>query len=147
MSLVERISKDLIQALKQKDSERALVLRSIKATLKNLEIEKRIKIPDDALTLTALQKEAKKRKEAMTLYEQAQRHDLAKKESSELTIIETYLPKQLSEQELQEIIQKIITESSEKNFGHLMKATMSHVKGRVDGKLVQTVLKKMLEAK
>jgi len=74
MSLVERISKDLIQALKQKDSERALVLRSIKATLKNLEIEKRIKIPDDALTLTALQKEAKKRKEAMTLYEQAQRN-------------------------------------------------------------------------
>jgi len=144
MSLRDQINSDLKIALKSGDQLRLGVLRMLSAVFKNKEIENRS--GDKALELsdTDLQKlmraEAKKRKEAQQVYEQAGRTELAEKEKAELAVIDFYLPKQLSETEVRSAVEKVFSESQPKSAGEAIKSVMIALQGRADGALINRLV-------
>jgi len=149
MTLNERINNDLKEALKSRDRTRLDTLRLLRAGM--IELSKRgtgkeITPEDELSVLTAA---VKKRKEAIELYEKGGRADLAHQERQELDVISSYLPKQLSKEEAEQIIQRIIAETgaiSSKDFGKVMPLAMKELKGRIEGKLVQELVKSKLGA-
>lgn len=144
--LKEKIEKDLLTALKAKEALKVSCLRLIKAAIKNKEIDLRGEIQEPQL-LQLLSTLAKQRQESITLYKQGGRKDLAEKESKELTMIESYLPKALSDEELLAIVEAAVAESGAKNaqeMGKVMKIVMPQVTGRADGKKVQELVKEKL---
>lgn len=147
MTLNEQISHDLKEALRSGDKTRLETLRMLRAGMIDLTkrgTAKEITADDELSVLTAA---IKKRKEAIELYEKGGRTDLVAQERRELEIITTYLPKQLSREETEQIIQRIIGEtgaSSAKDFGKVMPLAMKELKGKVDGKLVQELVKAKL---
>lgn len=147
MTLSERITEDMKVALKAGEKLRLETLRTIRAQF--LELGKRgpaqpVTADDEmAVLLSAL----KKRKEAIDLYQQAGRKELVDKETSELEIIQTYLPSQMSREEADREIQTIVTNtgaSSPKDFGKVMGVAMKELKGKIDGKIVQEIVKQKL---
>ncbi|HEY9188488.1 MAG TPA: GatB/YqeY domain-containing protein [Bacteroidota bacterium] len=147
MSLQEKISEDLAKAMKSGDKTRVDTLRMIRAQL--IEFSKRGAdhniTPEDEISI--LTSAAKKRKEAIEEFKKANRLEMVEKEESELKIIQEYLPKQLTEEEIKEIIKKYITEtgaSGQKDFGKVMPLVMKELKGKADGKLVQNLVKELL---
>jgi len=147
MALTERINEDLKAAMKSGDSIKLNTIRSIRAQL--IEFSKRgtgtnITMVEETSILLAA---AKKRKEAIEIYEKAGRNDLANQEKHELDIISNYLPKQISREEVEIIVKKIIGDAgaaSMKDFGKIMPAAMKELKGQIDGKIVQEVVKQQL---
>lgn len=146
--LIDRATDDLKNSLKSGDKNRAGVLRLLIAELRNKEKEKfggaGGKL-EDADALAVLQREAKKRKEAIELFRQGNREDLARKDEAELKIIEEYLPQQLSREEVAAVVDKL-TYAAGGDFNSLMKVAMAELKGRADGKLVSEVVKEKLGA-
>jgi len=145
MSILERIDSDLKVAMKSSEKIRVSTLRMVKASLKNLEIEKG-ELSDDNV-IGVLSTQAKQRRESISEFEKGGRQDLADLERAELAVILGYLPEQLSEEELTGIIQETIREtgaSSLIDMGRLMKSLMPRVKGRADGKLVSRKVKELL---
>ncbi len=147
MALTEIINEDLKAAMKSGDSVKLNTIRSIRAQM--IELSKRGTgtsiTPEEELT--ALLAAAKKRKEAIEMYEKAGRNDLADQEKRELEIISTYLPKQMSREEGEVIIKKIIENigaTSSKDFSKVMPVAMKELKGKIDGKVVQEVVKQQL---
>ena len=147
MTLTERINLDLKGAMKAGDPVLLNTIRSIRAQI--IELSKRGTgseiTPEDEISI--LLGAAKKRKEAIEMYEKGKRQDLADQEKRELNIINEYLPKALTEEEAGKIIQKIILESgaaSAKDFGKVMPLAMKELKGKIDGKLVQEIVKQKL---
>ncbi len=147
MALSDRIKEDLKQAMKSGDKLRLETLRTIRAQM--IELEKRGLgreiTPDDELGV--LNSALKKRKEAIEMYEKAGRAELVQQERSELEIITSYLPKQLSEEEASAIISKILADTgatTQKDFGKVMPLAMKELKGKIDGKVVQELIKKRL---
>jgi uncharacterized protein len=147
MGLSEKINEDLKIAMKAGDSVKLNTIRSIRAQI--IELSKRgsgsaITPEEEITTLLAA---AKKRKEAIDLYKQAQRDDLAAQEQRELEIINEYLPKQMSEEEAIKIIKEIIVQAgatSSKDFSKVMPLAMKELKGKIDGKFVQQTVKQQL---
>lgn len=147
MGLKERITQDLKDAMKSKDQVRVRTLRMILTTIRNIEVEK-MKEATDEDVIDALQKEAKKRREAIEQYEKAGRNDLADEERKELSVIEKYLPEQMSEEEIKGLAKEIIEQlgaSTVKDLGKIMKEIMPKVKGRADGKLVNRIVRELLQ--
>ena len=147
MSLIETIEKDYKEAFKAKNSEKVGVLRMVKAAFGNLAIEKKKNQLNDEEALQVIQKQAKQRKESIASFNQANRKDLVEKEEKELAILQAYLPAQMSDDEIKVLAQKAIQESGAKtkaDMGLVMKALMPHVKGRADGKQVQSVVQSLL---
>lgn len=145
MSILERIDSDLKVAMKSSEKIRVSTLRMVKASLKNLEIEKGELSDDDVIGVLSTQ--AKQRRESISEFEKGGRQDLVDLERAELAVILGYLPEQLSEEELTGIIQETIREtgaSSLIDMGRLMKSLMPRVKGRADGKLVSQKVKELL---
>ena len=147
MALTEIINEDLKAAMKSGDSVKLNTIRSIRAQM--IELSKRGTgtsiTPEEELT--ALLAAAKKRKEAIEMYEKAGRNDLADQEKRELDIISTYLPKQMRREEVEVIVKKIIGDigaTSSKDFGKVMPVAMKELKGKIDGKVVQEVVKQQL---
>jgi uncharacterized protein YqeY len=147
MALTEIINEDLKAAMKSGDSVKLNTIRSIRAQM--IELSKRGTgtsiTPEEELT--ALLAAAKKRKEAIEMYEKAGRNDLADQEKRELDIINTYLPKQMSREEVEVIIKKIIENIgaiSSKDFSKVMPIAMKELKGKIDGKVVQEAVKQQL---
>ena len=147
MALTERINEDLKAAMKSGDSVKLNTIRSIRAQM--IELSKRGTgtsiTPEEELT--ALLAAAKKRKEAIEMYEKAGRNDLADQEKRELDIISTYLPKQMRREEVEVIVKKIIGDigaTSSKDFSKVMPVAMKELKGKIDGKVVQEVVKQQL---
>jgi uncharacterized protein YqeY len=133
--------------MKAKDKDRLQVLRSLKAKLQEKEIAER---KDGEATLSeeqsvsVLMKAAKQRKESITQFEEGDRQDLADKEKMELAIIEEYLPKMMSEEEVREVVSKKITDmgaSGPQDMGKVMGPIMGMLKGKADGGLVSKVVK------
>ncbi|MEO0407252.1 MAG: GatB/YqeY domain-containing protein [Cyanobacteria bacterium P01_A01_bin.135] len=152
MSLKDQITDDIKAAMKAKDKLRLETVRSIKKVLIERESDARGQ-GRDALTeseeFDVLVQQAKQRRDSIEQYRKAGRDDLADKEAQELTIIETYLPQQLGEDELAEIIDGIIAQtgaSSPKDMGKVMGPAMQQVKGRADGRAVQAMVKAKLSA-
>ncbi len=138
MSLKESINKQLKEAMKAKDAARLSCLRLIIAAIKNQEIEKRGEL-DDAECMKVLSKLAKQRNESIEIYKTAGRAELVDKESAELDIIKSFLPKALSDEELTKLIDDTIKEveaEGPKDMGKVMKAIGPKVAGRADGKKV-----------
>jgi uncharacterized protein YqeY len=137
MPFIDRIQKDLTEAMKSKDELRLSVLRMVKSALKNKEIEK-IRPLDDAESLQVLQTLVKQRKESVEQFSKGGRADLADKETREIAIIETYLPAAASDADMDRAIDAAIAETganSPKQMGAVVKAARAQLQGKsVDGK-------------
>ena len=147
MSLMEQIEKDVIAAMKSKDTVKLSTLRMLKSAVGNYLIQAKKDKADDAEVLGMIAKQAKQRRESLESFEKAGRNDLADKEKAELAILESYLPKQLSDEELRAEVQKAIGISGAKSpqdMGKLMKALMPVIQGKADGKRVQEAVKALL---
>ena len=147
MSQLEKLKTDLKSALKLKDSQKVETLRGMLASIHNEEIAKRSKSGESDLTeeevTVVLQKEAKKRKEAIEIYSKADRRDLEDKERAELETISAYLPEELSRDEIEKIVRDVVS-SGEDNFGKVMGGVMKEVAGRADASLVSEIVKNHL---
>lgn len=146
MSLTERLNDDMKQAMKNKEKFRLSVIRMIRSSIKNIEVNER-RTPDDNEVLEILNREVKQRKDSLQEFEKAGRDDLAADVKVEIEIIQEYLPQQLSEEEVNAIVKQTIHEvgaSSKAEMGKVMGALMPKVKGRADGKLVNQLVQKHL---
>ena len=144
----DKIQKDLNQALKEKDELKVSTLRLLLSEIHNQEIEKQAELTEENF-IGVLQREIKKRKEAIEAYQQGKRDDLVAKEKEELEILNKYLPQQLSLEELETIVQSVIKEmgaSSMADLGKVMGAVMGRVKGGADGKVVSEAVKRVIHS-
>lgn len=149
MSLSQKIDDDMRNAMKSGDKERSGTLKMLKSDLTYEKAKTGQDINDDQ-ALDVIKRAAKKRKEAMKEYEAAGRNDLAEIEAAELKIIEEYLPEQMSEEQINTILDKILAEAgevSQKMFGKLMGIASKELKGKADGAVIKDLLQKKLEGK
>ncbi|MBI4711305.1 MAG: GatB/YqeY domain-containing protein [Candidatus Omnitrophica bacterium] len=148
MSLAEQIEKDVIAAMKAKDVVKVSTLRMLKSALGNYLIQAKKEKAEDSEVLGMITKQAKQRRESMESFDKAGRKDLSDKEKVELAILEAYLPKQLSDDELRAAVQNAIATSGAQtsaDMGKLMKVLMPMIQGKADGKRVQEVVKSFLK--
>lgn len=140
--LLEKLQADVILAMKEKNELRLITLRTLISQCKNKAIDKREALSEDEV-MQVLKKEVKKRQEAIGLYQQGGRPELSDQEQKELVIIEEYLPKQLSAEELKPKVQEIIAEQNlaGQQFGAQMKAVMAALGNQADGSAVSQILK------
>lgn len=143
--MVEKLKRELILALKEKDTVKVSTLRMLLSEVKNAQIDK----PDfnDADFIGVVFKSAKKRKESIAAFKKAGRVDLVEKEEKELDILSKYLPQQMNAQELEKIVREAVDEmgaSSMADFGKVMGNIMQKVKGKADGDDVQMAVKQAL---
>ncbi len=146
VSTIEKLDAELKEALKSRDELKVSVIRMTKSSLKNKSIEKMATLTDDDI-LSVLSSLAKQRRESIEQFSLAGRTDLAEKEKKELEIIQTYLPKQLSSEELDEIILFAIKECnavSPNDMGKVMKIVAPKTKGAADGKIVSQKVRELL---
>jgi hypothetical protein len=147
MSLKEKISASMKEAMKAKDQVKLSCLRMALAAIKNREIELRGEV-DDAECMKVLVKLAKQRAESIELYRQGGREELARQEALELSVIESFLPAALSDDELEKLVAETISEAGAvgpKDMGKVMKAVGPKVAGRADGKKVSEAVKAQLD--
>ena len=152
--LKEKIQADLKDSMKQKEELSLSVLRMLSAAILNKEKEKRFKsgkaediVLADEEILEVISTEIKKRKEALTVYEQGGRKELSEKEKKEAEILQKYLPEQLSEEELRKLVKAAIAKTGakeQKDMGKVMQELMPEVKGKADVSLVSKVVKELL---
>ncbi|MGA2298766.1 MAG: GatB/YqeY domain-containing protein [FCB group bacterium] len=150
MGLEAKINEELKNAIKSGDKIRLETLRSIRAGIIEFNKSGAGREMNESDELKILNTNAKRRKDAIALYEQGGRADLADKEKSELSIIEEFLPKQMSEIEVKSIVQKIISETGAtdiKDMGKVMGLSMKQLQGKADGTLVQKIVKELLGSK
>lgn len=144
--MLEKIREDLKNSMKAGDKDRTRTLRMLLTDLKLAQVAKREDL-DEGDIFQVIRKSVNQRKDSAQQYREGNRVDLAEVEEREIAILETYLPRQLSDEEIQEEAQKIIQElgvESKKNAGQVMKEFMSRFKGRVDGKKVQGIVLSLL---
>ncbi|KOO43873.1 GatB/YqeY domain-containing protein [Priestia koreensis] len=142
MSLLERLNTDMKQAMKNKEKEKLSVIRMVKAALQNEAIKAGGDLTEED-ELTVISRELKQRKDSLHEFEKAGRSDLVDKIQSELAVLEVYMPQQLTEDELTEIVKETIEEvqaSSKSDMGKVMGAIMPKVKGKADGGLVNKLV-------
>lgn len=146
MSLYDQISNDMKSAMKSGETLKRDTLRMLLSQFKYARIDKNGDLtPDEEISV--IMNGAKKRKEAIDLYQKSGRSDLQEKEQNELEIISSYLPKQLSDEEIAEIVASAIQDvgaQTMKDMGKVMSAAMKELKGRADGKKVQEIVRQKL---
>lgn len=146
MTLREKINDDIKTAMKEKDVATRDALRLLSSAMKQIEVDERKELNDEDV-IKIIQKQVKQRNDAMTQYRDAGREDLYEKEASEAAIFETYLPKQLSDEELENAIHTIIAETgaaSMKEIGKVMGAASKTLGALADGKRINECAKKLL---
>ncbi len=146
MTLANRLYTDLHQAMRGGDTIRVSTIRLARAAIHNTEIERGRPLSDDEIT-EVLGREVKHRREAIDAYTKGKREDLVKKESLELAVLTEYLPVPLTEGELRTIIATAVSEVQAKDardVGRVMAVVMPKVKGRVDGKAVDRLVRALL---
>ncbi len=145
--LEEKFNSKLKEALKAKDAIRASVIRMLKADITNTEIKmKKSKLADDDI-MKIIKTHIKRHKDSIEQFSKADRKDLSDKEEKELAILNEYIPKQLSDEDLEVLVKKVIAEggfTSKKEFGTVMKKVIEASKGTADGKRVSSLVSKML---
>ncbi|MGD9019862.1 MAG: GatB/YqeY domain-containing protein [Desulfuromonadales bacterium] len=145
MSIQDRLSEEMKAAMKSRDSLRLGTIRMARTALKNAEIEARRQL-DDTATIKVLSTLVKQRREAAEAY-RTTRPELADKEEQELAVLQEFLPAQLSEGELEELVARAITASgagSVRDMGAVMKLVTPQTTGRADGRLVSEIVRKQL---
>ena len=146
MTLSERINNDLKEAMKSKDSFRLSVIRMVKGAMQLAKPNPREELTDDDV-ITVISKQIKMRNDSIKEFEAAGRSDLVEQNKREIEVLNTYMPKQLSEEELTEIIDKVFEEvkpTSQKDMGLIMKNISPLVKGKADMSLVNKLVKERL---
>lgn len=146
MTLSERINNDLKEAMKSKDSFRLSVIRMVKGAMQLAKPNPREELTDDDV-ITVISKQIKMRNDSIKEFEATGRSDLVEQNKKEIEILNTYMPKQLSEEELTEIIDKVFEEvkpTSQKDMGLIMKNISPLVKGKADMSLVNKLVKERL---
>lgn len=146
MALKDRIDADLKAAMKEKDAEKLSVVRMLKSAVKYREIEV-MKPLDDAGVLAVIATEVKRRRDSVEQYRAGGREELAAKEEREIETLQAYLPRQLSAEELDEKVAAAVAASGAKgpkDMGAVMKALLTDVQGRAEGKAVSDAVKKRL---
>ena len=147
MSLLDTLKKDMITAMKAKDKDTLSVVRMLKASVQNEQINLGDDLtPDEENALMA--KEYKQRKDSLAEFEKGGRQDLVDATQKEMAVVAKYMPKQMSADEVQKVVEETINEvnaTSMKDFGKVMGAIMPKVKGKADGKVVNETVKKALQ--
>jgi uncharacterized protein YqeY len=144
--LTEKIRADMTEAMKAQQKERLSTLRMLQSSLKNEQINSGHELSDEE-AMTILRKAVKQRQDSIEQYRNANRPELADKEESEMKMIQTYLPAELSEAELESGLREIITSvgaESKKDIGKVMKEATARYKGRADGKKIQEIVSRIL---
>jgi len=147
MSLSERLNEDMKAAMRSQDKFRLSVIRMVRSSIKNVEIDQRKTLADNEV-LEILGRELKQRRDSIQEFERAGRGDLAEAVKAEIDILAEYMPQQLSEAEIEDVVKQTIAEvgaSSKADMGKLMSALMPKVKGRADGKLVNQAVLRLLQ--
>ncbi len=147
MSLKEKINEDLKTAMKSGEKLRLETIRSIRALILEFEKSGTGKDLNDEESIRLLTTAAKKRKDAIEQYRNAGRNDLADKEEAEMKIIMEYLPKQLSEDEVETKVRELATQigaTGKSDFSKLMPLAVKELKGQADGKLIKAKVEKVL---
>ncbi|WP_273160726.1 GatB/YqeY domain-containing protein [Filifactor alocis] len=146
MTLKDRLTNDLKEAMKNKEQVRKSVVTLIRAGIKQCEVDNRQELTDEDI-ISLISKQLKQRKDALSDFEKANRIDLIEQTNQEIAILENYLPEQLDDVELKEIITKVVEEvgaTSMKDMGKVMAKTISLVQGRADGKRINAMVKQIL---
>lgn len=144
--LRDRLNDEMKQAMKARDEIRLSVIRLIRSSVKNREIESRHELNDGEIT-EVVSTLVKQRRESIRMFSEAGRTDLVEKEEKELAVLLTFLPQQLSREEVEALVVQAIADSGAqgpKDMGNVMKVIMPHVTGRADGSLVSAVVKEKL---
>lgn len=147
MTLEERIQKDLVLSMKNHQENALAALRSIKTAIQNEKTNGTYHELTDADVVGLIQKLIKQRKESMDIYSQAGRDELADKEQKEMFVLMEYVPKQLTEEEVEEKVKSIIAEtgaSSMKDMGKVMGLATQRMKGLAEGKTISQIVKNLL---
>lgn len=147
MEVREKLTADMKTAMKDKDQVKLDTIRFLQSAIKNREIEARPNPLNSDDVLGVIKKLVKQRKESIEQYQAANRKDLADKETTELKILESYLPAQLSKDQIEKIVGEVITEvkaASIKDMGTVMKAVQARTQGSADNKLVSEIIKAKL---
>ena len=145
-NILDKLSKDLIDAQKSKDAVTVSTLRLLFSDIKNAQIAKGGELTDGEV-LNQITKSAKKRKESIDAYNKAKRSDLVEGETQELSVLQKYLPQQMEKDEISEIIKEVISESDANGPGDVGKVigqVMAKVSGRADGSIVSEIVKEKL---
>ncbi len=148
MSLKQQLTDAMKAAMKAKDNLRLTTVRSVLAAIKNREIDQRSDLGDDDI-IGVLSSLVKQRKEAVQLYRDGDRVELAEKEEAELAILQEFLPSPLTQEEIAAFIEQAVTEtgaSEPKDMGKVMKIVSAQVRGRADGKVVSDMVKTRLSS-
>lgn len=143
----ERINDDLKEALRAKDALRLSTLRMVKAGIKNLAIDKRVEKLDDKDVIAVLSKQIKQHKDSIEGFMKGNRQDLVDKEKAELAILESYMPRQLSSDELRVIVKASILSigaSGKADMGKVMKKAMEEAAGAADGGVLSRIVSEEL---
>ena len=145
--MIEKLEKDMIEAIKNKEKDRLTVIRMVKAALKQEQIDHKKEINDDLL-IDVVTKQIKMRKDSISEFEKGNRKDLIEKTEEEIKVLENYLPEQLSMEEVIKIIDEIMDEvkpESSKDMGKVMKEAQAKLKGKADMKEVSSIIKERLQ--
>ncbi|WP_416149313.1 GatB/YqeY domain-containing protein [Salipaludibacillus sp. HK11] len=146
MNILDQLNQDLKDAMRNRDKQRLSVIRSVKSSLQNESINKGEELTADEI-LTVLNREMKQRKESLYEFKKATREDLVEKTNTEIQLLSEYMPSQLSDNELQQIVNETMDEvgaKSKSDIGKVMGAIMPKVKGRADGSRVKDIVHQSL---
>ena len=146
--LREAIDSDLKEAMRNREALKRTVLRTMLSEIRNAEINSQTTLDDEGI-ISVLTKQVQQRKDSVEAYEAANRQDLVAKETEEINIISVYLPEQLPQEEIEQIIDSAISQSgasSLDDMGKIMGLVMPQVRGRADGKIVNTIVTSKLRA-
>lgn len=147
MALADQLQQEIKSAMLAKDAERLNALRMLKSAIGYVQIEKKTEALSDADFIAIVQREVKKRRDAAEQFATGGRAELAAKENAEIAVLETFLPKQVSLEELETIVRATIQElgaTDKKQMGSVMKAVQAKVAGRAEGKTISGIVGKLL---
>ena len=145
--LKEKLLEDLKSAMKEKNINKKNAVQMVRTAILQIEKDKGIEVTDEQI-IDIIAKEVKKRKDSLADFEKANRQDLIDQINEEIEVLEGYLPKQLTDEELEEIVSKIVTEvgaTNIKDMGKVMKEAKAQIGARADGKRINEMVKKILD--
>ena len=147
MSIRERLEADILDAMRSRNQQRLDALRFLKSAINRVEIDRRVTLDDDGVT-EAVVRQVKDRRDSIRMFEEGNRTDLVAKESADLAILEEYMPPQLGEDELTNLIVQVIQQVGAETIrdkGKVMGRLMPQVQGKADGQQVNAIVTRMLE--
>ncbi len=147
MSLKEQLTTDMKEAMKSHDKDRLAVIRMVRGAIRQQEIDGQKELSDEDV-IAVMSKEIKMRKDSIEEFKKGGREDLIAKTQAEIDVLMPYMPAQLSEDEVRELVKAAVAETgaaTPKDMGKVMGVLMPKVKGRADGKLVNTLVRSMLQ--